>query len=225
MLRAGRSLTIALSTAVLVSACQANAPGPSLVQAQGPSESGATATSTAVPPAVTPSPGATSNSASPEPLSTYVAQPQPSLALSGSGSPALPTKVRFEKLSTPCDLGPSESCGWFRVAWLEASPGDVSIRVYAVTTCLHTPTASTPVVKCLVSGDSIPPASLVLLGTAPAAAGTLPFKLGEGETAALGWLPGHGPAVDAVVVQAVNAHGGSLFFFAAVSGNCYGCVL
>jgi len=42
--------------------------------------------------------------------------------------------------------------------------------------------------------------------------------LAEGETAAFGWLPGGGPDVDAVVLQAVNAHGGSQFAIAGSSG-------
>ncbi|MGA3031211.1 MAG: hypothetical protein ABSE58_10870 [Candidatus Limnocylindrales bacterium] len=41
--------------------------------------------------------------------------------------------------------------------------------------------------------------------------------LAEGETAAFGWLPGGGPDVDAVVLQAVNAHGGSQFAIAGSS--------
>ncbi len=77
--------------------------------------------------------------------------------------------------------------------------------------------------KCLVNGDTIPAASLVLLGSSPATAGSLEFKLGGGATASLGFLPVFGPEVDAVVVQAVNAHGGSMFAWAAVSGSCFGC--
>lgn len=109
--------------------------------------------------------------------------------------------------------------------WNEANPTGVTIRIYAVTTCLHIATASKPSTKCLVDGDSIPKASLVLLGSVPASAGSFSFVLGIGETAALGWLPGFGPDVDAVVLQAVNSQGGSPFAIAGSAGSCYGCVL
>jgi hypothetical protein len=111
------------------------------------------------------------------------------------------------------------------VAWNKASPNGVTVRVYAVTVCLHKATASTPSVKCLVDGDAIPKAALVLLGNAPASAGSYSFVLGIGETAAFGWLPGFGPDVDAIVLQAVNVRGGSQFAIAGSSGSCWGCTL
>jgi hypothetical protein len=107
-----------------------------------------------------------------------------------------------------------ESCAWLRAAWQEANPAGVTIRVYAVTTCLHTPFTT-----CVLDGDALPRASLVLLGSAPASAHSFSFVLGEGETWALGWLPGRGPQVAAVVLQAVNAAGGSQFAIAASSGQ------
>lgn len=217
-----RTLIVALSAATILAACQAIAPSPSALSSPATSEPTPSATST-------PAPSASlvpSASPSAVPQATYFPQPQPSLALLAAGSPALPTRVRFDQSATPCDLGPNESCSRFRVFWLEASPADITIRVYAVTTCLHKPTASTPGdVKCLVNGDTSPPSSLLLLGTAPASTRSLSFELGEGETAALGFLPGWGPEVDAVVVQAVNAAGGSLFAFGAVSCGCFGCAL
>jgi hypothetical protein len=122
-------------------------------------------------------------------------------------------------------VNPEESCERVHVAWNEASSNGVTVRVYAVTACLHKATASKPSVKCLLDGDAIPKASLVLLGTAPASAGSYSFVLGIGETAAFGWLPGFGPEVDAVVLQAVNTQGGSLFAIAGSSGSCWGCTL
>jgi hypothetical protein len=119
----------------------------------------------------------------------------------------------------------NEGCEWLRVAWQEANPSGVTIRVYAVTACLHTPTASSPSAKCVVDGDTIPKAALLLLGTAPASAGSFSFVLAEGETAALGWLPGNGPEVDAIVLQAVNNDGGSSFAIVASSDSCNGCTL
>jgi len=103
------------------------------------------------------------------------------------------------------------------------------MRIYAVTTCLHTPTASQPNAQCLVNGDTIPKASLLLLGTAPASARSFAFVLtspyGEGNFS-FGSLPGQGPEVDSIVLQAVNRNGGSLFAFVATSSaGCYGCVL
>ena len=152
--------------------------------------------------------------------------PQPSLAMPAPGAPADPRSVRLEYFPDQCDsVNANEACTLFRVVWQEAGPTDVTIRVYAVTSCLHTPTASKPSAECLVDGDSIPKASLLLLGSAPASDRSFLFVLGEGETAALGWLPGGGPDVDAVVLQAVNTYGGSQFAIAGSSGSCYGCTL
>ena len=104
------------------------------------------------------------------------------------------------------------------MAWQEVNPSGVTIRVYAVTACLHTPTGSKQMPLCVIDGDALPRASLLLLGSAPASAHSLSFVLAEGETTAFGWLPGGGPDVYAVVLQAVNAHGGSQFAIAGSSG-------
>jgi 5'-3' exonuclease len=122
-------------------------------------------------------------------------------------------------------VNPEESCESLRVTWQEANPTGVTIRVYAVTACLHVPSASMRSAACLVDGDAIPRGSLVLLGSVPASASSFSFVLGIGETTALGWLPGFGPNVDAVVLQAINAYGGSSFAIAGSSRSCYGCVL
>ena len=206
------------------------------IAAATPTEPAASPTATPVGPSLTPAPTeaptpvptvAQTPESTPAPTSfpSYSPQPQPSIALSAVGAPALPTKVSFTQTSTPCDLGPNEACSTFRVTWLEANPADVTIRVYAVTTCLHEPTASSQQTNCLVSGDTIPASSLVLMGTAPAADGMLDVEIGGGETAGLGFLPGGGPEIDAVVIQAVNTSGGSIFAYAGVSGRCYGCTL
>ncbi len=188
-------------------------PGPSAGQAL-PSPAGPAATA-----ALSPTSGPTSGPA-------YSPWPQPSIALAADAAPAMPTKVRMVATNDACSLGPSEACVEWQVTWLEASSTDASVRVYGVTQCLHPqdPTASAEV-KCLINGDVIPSRALVLLGEAPAATGALTFQLATGETSALGWLPGGGPSVYAVVVQAVNADGGSLFAFAAVSGFCPSCTL
>lgn len=151
--------------------------------------------------------------------------PQPSLARPASGAPAIPTNVRLDYPSD-CDAGNRNGpCSWLRVAWREANPTGVTIRVYAVTSCLHTPTASKPSAQCLVDGDTIPRASLLLVGSAPASERSLSFMVIGGEGLALGNLPDGGPSVEAVVLQAVNAKGGSAFAIAGTSGSCYGCVL
>jgi hypothetical protein len=153
------------------------------------------------------------------PETTYVPAPQPSLALPAPAAPAIPTDDRLDFLPNPCSsVNPQEACAWLQVAWQEADSSGTTIRVYAVTACLHTPTASRPTPKCIYDGDAIPRASLLLLGSAPAAARTFSFALAEGENTTFGWLPGGGPDVYAVVLQAVNAQGGSPFAIAGSSG-------
>ena len=231
------ALVVALCAATLVAACQSSGASTSPGARDTPSNevsrslpSGTDAAATLAPhtPAE-PSPSAEAT-ASPPPLPspgrTYVPAPQPSVALGAPGAPADLTGVRLEYPLDRCDsVNPNEGCAWLRVVWQEASPTDVTIRVYAVTSCLRAPTESNPNTKCVVDGDPIPRASLLLLGSAPASDRSFSFVLGEGETAALGWLPGGGPDVDAVVLQAVNAQGGSQFAIAASSGSCFGCTL
>jgi hypothetical protein len=154
-----------------------------------------------------------------------VPAPQPSLALLAAGAPAIPSGSRLDFATNTCTpVNQGESCEWLRVAWREANPTGVTIRVYAVATCLHPPNVSKPNAKCLGDGDTIPMGSLLLLGSAPASARSFSFILGVGETTSFGWLPGGGPDVDAVVLQAVNSHGGSLFAIAGSSFS-YGGVL
>ena len=231
------ALVVALCAATLVAACQSSGASASLAAQATPSHetgpslpSGTAAAETVAPqtPAEpSPLPEATASSSPlPSPGRTYVPAPQPSLALPAPGAPPDPTSVALEYPLDRCDsVNPNEGCAWLRVVWQEASPTDVTIRVYAVTSCLRAPSESNPNTKCVVDGDSIPRASLLLLGSAPASDRSFSFVLGEGETAALGWLPGGGPDVDAVVLQAVNAHGGSQFAIAGSSGSCYGCTL
>ena len=161
------------------------------------------------------------------PGTTYLPGPQPSLALAAPGAPALPTGTGLDYPTDQCNsVNQTEGCEWLRVTWQAPNPSGVTIRVYASTACLHTPTASKPDVKCIVSGDTIPRASLLILGTAPASARTLSFVLAPGgEGSAFGSLPGGGPNVQAILLQAVNTHGGSPFVIVASSGSCYGCVL
>jgi hypothetical protein len=226
---------LAVLVLLVIGGCQAVAPSP---PASSPATSGPLATEapgsqapvpTEIAAAPTPSPTAepTESAAPPAtPGPTYSAQPQASLALQADGAPTLPTKVRMIDTGATCDPGTGESCVRWQVSWLEADPADVTIRIYGVTTCLHEPTASFEGdVKSLSSGDFVPPASLLLLASAPASAGSATLDLVTGETTALGWLPGGGPTVYAVIVQAVNADGGSLFAFVLVSGSCWGCVL
>lgn len=161
---------------------------------------------------------------------TYVPRPQPSIAWTGPGAPAIPTRVGLSYPSDQCTpLNQDEGCSWLRVTWREANPGGVTIRVYAVTECLHAATASTPSAKCMVNGDMIPKGALLLLGTAPASARSFSFVLaedgGKGDFA-LGSLPGYGPDVQTIVLQAVNSQGGSLVAIVATSpAGCYGCIL
>ncbi len=161
---------------------------------------------------------------------TYSPAPQPSLALTAAGSPSLPTGLGLSYPSEQCSSSNAdEPCEWLRVTWREANPSGVTIRIYAVTACLHTPTASQPNAQCLVNGDTIPAASLLIMGTAPASARSFAFVLtspyGEGNFS-LGALPGGGPEVDSIVLQAVDRDGGSLFAFVATSSaGCYGCIL
>lgn len=223
---------LAIGALLLVAACQAASPTQSATSptdsslasaAPSPASTATVPNPTIAAPTVEPSqPPAASATPSP----AWTAQPQPSLALQASGAPALPTKVAVVDTSTACDLGTGESCVRWKASWLEANPTDVTVRVYGVTTCLHEPTASSVGdVKCLKSGDFIPPASLVLLAEAPATDASTTFDLAIGETSGVGWLPGAGPTVYAVIMQAVNDKGGSIFAFALVSGSCWGCVL
>ena len=160
---------------------------------------------------------------------TYAPAPQPSIAPAAAGAPATPTGTGLTYPTDPCaPLNPDEGCGWLQVSWHEANPNDVSIRVYAVTACLHDATASHPYAACVVNGDTIPKADLVLLGAAPASAGSFRFPLaaaiGEGASP-FGSLPGWGPEVQAIAIQAVNGKGGSALATVASSTGCYGCVL
>ena len=197
------------------------APSPTLVPAA--------ATSAAPTPVPSPSPLATANpTPSTFPAGTWVPAPQPSLALAAPGAPAPPTGTGLDYPTDPCNsVDPNAGgCEWLRVAWQEAKPSGVTIRVYAFTACLHTPTASKPNANCLANDDAIPRASLLILGTAPASARSLSFVLDPGgEGSAFGLLPQGGPNVQAIVLQAVNDHGGSPFVIVASSGSCYGCVL
>ena len=71
--------------------------------------------------------------------------------------------------------------------------------------------------RCLQNGDAIPKSSLILLGTAPASARSFEFALAVGETCWFGWLPGNGPQVASVVLQAVKSGEGSPFAIAGAS--------
>jgi hypothetical protein len=138
----------------------------------------------------------------------------------------MPAGARLDYPADPCNsVNQNEACAWLRATWQEANPSGVTIRIYAVTTCLHTPTASKPNAQCVVDGDTIPRASLLLVGSAPASERSLSFMVIGGEGLGLGKLPDGGPFVEAVVLQAVNAKGGSAFAIAGTSGSCYGCVL
>jgi hypothetical protein len=161
------------------------------------------------------------------PETTYVPGPQPSIALAAAGAPAPPTGTALDYPADQCNsVNPNESCQWLRVTWREGNPSGVTVRVYAVTACLHTPTASKPNVNCIAEGDTIPSESLLILGTAPASAGSLSFVLVPGgEGSEFGSLPEGGPNVQAILLQAVNTHGGSPFAIVASSSSCYGCVL
>ncbi len=232
MVSLGRLLGAAL--VVVLAGCQTSNQGPPVTASPTPAAtetqpglSSGQALPSPVGPAGTtmPSPSSAPTSA---PMSgpTYSPWPQASIALAADGAPAMPTKVRLVETNGPCSFGTTETCAEWQLTWLEADPTDVAVRAYAVTQCLHPqdPAASTEV-KCLLDGDVIPTKALVLLAEVPAETGTLTFQLATGQTSAIGWLPGNGPSVYAVVVQAVNADGGSLFAFAAVSGYCPSCTL
>jgi hypothetical protein len=224
----------ALGGAILLAGCQSVGPSPSaptsaaslVPGATGGAESTAAAPSTSQPPAPTAAtepPGASQPAAS-SPNPSWSPQPQPTVALSGDGAPELPTKVRVASTDQPCDFGTDEACYSWQASWVEADPTAVTVRVYAVTECLHAPTGTSEAsVKCLVSGDTIPLEALVLLGSAPAEDGSLTFQL-AGTMCGLGQLPGQGPSVDAIVVQAINDAGGSLFAYGAVSSTCVGAL-
>jgi hypothetical protein len=81
----------------------------------------------------------------------------------------------------------------------------------------------------MVNGDMVPKAAMLLLGTAPASARSFSFVLaedgGEGDFS-IGSLPGYGPDVETIVLQAVNGQGGSLLAIVASSAaGCFGCIL
>ena len=161
---------------------------------------------------------------SPSQEETFVLVPQPSLAPFAADAPATPTEAQLDYLSTPCkSANPDETCEPLQAAWHENNPSGVTIRVYAVTACLHSPTVEMPNEHCVVDGDVLPTASLVLVGTAPASSGSLSFTLAAGAPGPIGWLLGGGPSIFAIVLQAVDEHGGSAFAIADSSAGCYGC--
>lgn len=136
----------------------------------------------------------------------------------------MPTGVRLDHPPSPCTpANPDETCAWLQAGWQEDGPNGVTVRIYAVTACLHSPTADRPNEPCVLNGDVLPTASLVLIGTAPAPAGSLSFTLTVGAPGRIGWLRGGGPAVFAIVAQAVDEQGGSAFAIAESSAGCYGC--
>jgi hypothetical protein len=234
-------LVLALCVASMLAACGSNTQvtTPSTEIRATPASPGPTAPLLASPsPSVSPTPTlpspteqatpTTTPSAVPE--VTYAPAPQPSIARAGPAAPAIPTRVGLSYPSEPCTpLNQDEGCSWLRVAWHEANPSGVTVRVYAVTECLHSATAANPNAKCMVNGDMIPKAALLLLGTAPASARSFSFMLaedgGEGNFS-LGSLPGHGPDVQTIVLQAINSQGGSLAAIVATSpAGCFGCIL
>jgi hypothetical protein len=232
------ALVLVVCAATMFTACGSNgqmtAPltrAPASPVSAGPSPTPVPAVATSAAPSPTlpsPSPLATASpTPSMFPVGTWVPGPQPSLALAAPGAPALPTGTGLDYPTDPCNsVDQNGGCEWLRVAWQEANPSGVTIRVYAFTACLHTPTAAKPDANCIVSGDAIPRASLLILGTAPASARSLSFVLAPGgEGSAFGTLPRGGPNVQAIVLQAVNSHGGSPFVIVASSGSCYGCLL
>ena len=232
------ALVLVVCAATMFTACGSNgqmtAPltrAPASPVSAGPSPTPVPAVATSAAPSPTlpsPSPLATASpTPSMFPVGTWVPGPQPSLALAAPGGPALPTGTGLDYPTDPCNsVDQNGGCEWLRVAWQEANPSGVTIRVYAFTACLHTPTAAKPNANCLVNGDVIPRASLLILGAAPASARSLSFVLAPGgEGSAFGSLPRGGPNVQAIVLQAVNSHGGSPFVIVASSGSCYGCVL
>ncbi len=211
-----------IGAALVIAACQAGAPASSTsgspIPSAQPSAQASAPPGTTAPP-ITPNATATapvSELASPAP--TWSPQPQPTLALPGSGAPAIPTGVQLTTTTEPCDVG--SDCLVVRVSWASPSSSDVTVRVYGVTQCLHKPTASGESVLCLANGDVIPTAALYLLASAPSSAGAADFTLGEGEHCSLGWLPGSGQTVYAVIVQAANDLGGSIFAYAQVGYPC-----
>jgi hypothetical protein len=70
----------------------------------------------------------------------------------------------------------------------------------------------------------LPNASLVLLGSVPAATGVFQFNLRDGETYGYGWFP-NGDYAYAIVVAAVNAYGSSLWVIAGSTDKCDHCAM
>jgi len=151
---------------------------------------------------------------------------QPPMVRAGASGPAAPTATGLSLPDQPCTL--ADTCEWLRVTWREPNPSGVTIRIYALTACLHSATATKPQASCVDAGDTIPKADLLILGTALASAGAysfeLEFPIGEGFFG-FGLLPGNGPIVQAILLQAVGPGGGSPFAIVATTGDCYGCIL
>lgn len=231
------ALVVTLCVASMLEACASGSPTTApATQASSPqlASVGLSSSTPAAEPSASPSPTLESPSslptASPSPSAvpeaTYLPAPQPSPARPAAGAPATPTNAGIDYTSDPCDSANQDlPCSWLRVKWTEANPTGVTVRVYVLTACLHAPTQSKPTAQCVTDGDTLPGSSLLYMGNAPASTRSFSFQVLEGEGSALGKLPGGGPIVEAVVIQAVNPKGGSPFAIAASSGSCYGCVL
>ena len=142
----------------------------------------------------------------------YSPGPQPAYAKLAHGAPPAPTALGFKYPSEPCDSGvEGEPCRWVRISWRwqGVDPGEVTIRIYALTTCLHVPDNDN--VQCVIAGDKVPPADMVLVASASATSYACDFKM-RPETSSYfldEFLGVGGPEVYAYLVQAVDRHGGS----------------
>jgi len=158
------ALVLVLCGASMLAACGSGGPATALptqapashLTSLAPSTTPSSVTATSAPPPTPPTP-TPSPSPSPTAEITYVPVPQPSLALPATGAPAIPANARLDYLPSACNsANQNESCAWLRVAWQETNPSGVTIRVYAVTSCLHPTTGSSPSNTCVVDGDALP---------------------------------------------------------------------
>jgi hypothetical protein len=116
------------------------------------------------------------------------------------------------------------SCFSYQVTWKQADPTGVTIKIYAVKDCLNPPIAPDKARTCVTPGTIVPTASLILLGSVPAATGTFTFQLNDGATYGYGWFTS-GDYAYAVIVRATNAAGVSPWIIAGSSSKCDACAI
>lgn len=136
------------------------------------------------------------------PAATELAEP--TFARMTRDSPQAPTLADVQWLG-PCAGDAQVGCEQVRVTWEEFDPAGVTVRVYALTRCLH------PGAACVTDSDLTDPSDLKFIREVPAGQGSAAFPMRHETSLYLlnSCLDSSGLSVYAYLVQAVNVHGGS----------------